>query len=361
MPRWYAVAHPGLEATVAAELAELGLPGEALPGGVRFEGAPGTVLAALAWMRTPDRLLLERVEGRAAGFDQLTGLVRKGDWGTLLHPQARFEVAASTRASRLHVRDLVESRVYGAIQEARRRPFPVDRTARPTQVQRIQVRIDHDLATISIDAAGDLLHRRGWRLDPQRAPLRENLAAAVLRLAGWSPGEALVDPFCGSGTFAIEAALQAAGRPPHVRRTFAWTEWPAITLGSRPKERPRPPAVPTRILAADRDARTVDAAIGNARRAGIEVQFRHVDVDALEAPGPTGLVVANPPWGERLAKEAVASVYTRLGRALRERFPGWRAVFLAPDRSLAERVDRRATRLTHFPSGGTRVEVWALD
>lgn len=360
MPTWYAVSHPGLEAVVAAELAELGFAGTALPGGVRFAGGAAEVVAALPWLRTPDRVLWERVEGRATGFDQLTGLVRKGDWGAVLHPQSRFEVSATTRASRLHVRDLVESRVRGAIQEARRRPFPVDRTPRPTQVQRVQVRVDHDLVTLSIDAAGELLHRRGWRLDPQRAPLRENLAAAVLRLARWAPGETLVDPFCGSGTIPIEAALQAAGRVPHVRRGWAWSEWPELSLGPPPKERRGPPPVPTRVLAADRDARTLEAAMGNARRARAEVQFRHVDVEELEPPAATGLVIANPPWGERMAKEAVGSVYTRFGRALRARWGGWRVVFLAPDRSLAERVDRGATRLTSFPSGGARVEVWAL-
>lgn len=398
--RWYAVAHPGLEGAVADELAAAGHAGTVVPGGVRFEAPLTEAPRLVPWLRTPDRLLVELAEGPVHSLDELTGLARRADWAAVLHPQAPFEVAASAKLSRVHLRGPIEGRTAAVLLEARRRPFPTDRTRRPAQTQRIAVRIDHDRATLSIDAGGDLLHRRGWRLDPQRAPLRENLAAAVLRLAGWAPGEPLVDPFCGSGTFPIEAALRAAGQSPFVGRAFPYEEWPTLTLGAgkfgagrdgraagpsrgggrgeaprargpaggggarRPAAEGRPSwvdgPVPTIIVAADRDPRTVDAAMGNARRARVDVGFRVVDVAELEPPAADGLLVANPPWGERVAPEAAGSVYARFGRAWRERWPGWRVVFLAPDPALARQMDRRVRALATFTSGGTKVGVWAV-
>lgn len=356
--RWYAVAHPGLEAVVAEELTEAGFSPGLFAGGVGFEASLEAGARLARTLRTPDRLLAEVARGRAPTSDMLAALVRKGSWKPLVHPLAVVDVQVTTRASKLHFRDSAEKRVAHAIQEAIKGPRLPDVGDRPRVAQRVQVRIDEDVATVSVDAGGELLHKRGWRADGGGAPLRENLAASLLRLAGWDGTTPFLDPFCGSGTLPIEAARMASGRPPHTRRAFACDEWPALARTRRPAE-PRPTPTPP-VHGADRDPQAVARATRNARAAGVDVYWHPVDIADLLPPAPTGTLVTNPPWGLRMAPDAVASVYGRFGRAIRERFEGWRVVFLAPHASLAERVHRDARPLTSFTSGGVRVGVWSV-
>lgn len=357
MPTWYAVIPPGLEPVLARELSSLGVGGEAVPGGVRFSAslARGVELAHAA--RTPTRLLLELAEGPCRSMDEVAALVRRVDWKKHLRPDARLEVHATTRASKLHFKTSVENKVTFGVKEALKGPRVADRGVRAQLVQRLQVRLEDDRATLSLDAGGDLLHFRGWREEQGPAPLRENLAAAMLIAAGWSGDEALVDPFCGSGTLPIEAALLALGRSPFGRRRFACDEWPGVAAPPAPKSGSRSP--PCVILGADRDARVLGAAEGNARRAGVEVGWRRTDVADLEPPAVVGLVVANPPYGERL--RGAEATWDAFGRTMRTRFTGWRAVFLAPHPGLAQRVSRDARRMLQFSNGGLKVGLWSVD
>lgn len=373
MPSWYAVAHPGLEPVVAAELAEAGHPGRICPGGVRFDAPVGEGASLVRRLRTPDRLLLELVEGPTRSPDELVGLLRKVKWPTYLHPLAQLDIQVTSRASRMHFRGTVESKVGATIREAMKGPRVMDTLVRPRSAQRIQVRIDGDIATVSLDAGGDLLHRRGWRTDIGAAPLRENLAAALLHLADWDMQTPLVDPFCGSGTILIEAALMAARRSPFLGRGFAVDEWPVNTprpgsrAAPRPREGHRPPNLPMPILVGgDIDARALVAASANAGRARVDIRWIRSDVRQLEAPAADGLIVTNPPWGRRLGGDegrgpSAEAVYGSLGIAIQEHFPGWRAVFLAPTREMAWRVDRRARALCTFGAGGTRVTAYTTN
>ena len=264
------------------------------------------------------------------------------------------------------------------IREARKGPFVPDLGGRPRFVQHVQVRLVDDTATISIDAGGDLLHRRGWRTEAGKAPMRENFAACLLALAEWAGTDALLDPFCGSGTIPIEGALLAAGRPPFLGRGFACDEWnagknrggalrgraiqragPGATPVRAPSQRPAPGAIAAGvpILGSDHHAPSILTASANARRAGVKAEFRHLDVLDLEPPAAVGTIVTNPPWGERIG-ERVGGVYAGFGRVLRERFTSWRVVFLTTDRGLAEKVDRSVERLVQFKSGGVSVSAW---
>ena len=353
MPSWYAAAPPGLEPVIARELAAHGHAGSAVPGGVSFEATVATGALLAARLRCPSRLVCVVAEGRARSLEELAGLVRKADWSPYLLRGSEPDVAVSCKRSRLHFTGAIERKVGFALKD-RCRGLPPGSNG----PQRVSVRIEDDVATVSIDAGGELLHLRGWRLAAGKAPLRENLAACMLLAAGWTGDEALVDPFCGSGTLPIEAALLAAGRPPWTDRRFAFEDWPA--LRSTPLDRSFPlcgAALP--ILGADHHADSLLKARDNARRARVDVQWRHCDVAELEPPAATGLVVANPPYGNRLG-QAVQGVYTTFGHTLRRQFRGWRAVFLAPDAGLAARVDRRAERLTTFSNGGTRVGLYSI-
>lgn len=357
--KWYAVAHPGLEPVVARELSTLGVSGAQHPGGVRFDAALSEGVDLLGRLRTPSRVLLELITGPCRSPDELTALVKRVPWKTYLLPDAKVEIQVTSKASRVHFTDSAERKVHWLVQEALKGPRVVERTPRAAVPQRLSVRIDADHATISLDPGGELLHFRGWRTEQGPAALRENLAAAMLYAAGWQGDEPLVDPFCGSGTICIEAALMAAGRSPYGKRAWAWHEWPALA-----KHRPRPPAparVAVPILGSDRDGRVIAAATANAERAGVEVSWSRVDVADLGPPGPTGLVVCNPPYGKRLGEGSEGRAYQALGETLRGRFEGWRALFLAPDPGLAARAHRDARRLTTFSNGGLKVGMYAVE
>jgi putative N6-adenine-specific DNA methylase len=366
MPAWTAIAPPGLEPVVARELTELGWTVEIEPGAVTFE-APLLEGAPLAGrLRSPSRLLLQVGKGAVRSLEEAAVLVRKIDWSPYLHPRAEVIVGVSSKGSRIHRDDTLKKKVENALKDALRPLLGRSSTQRfrPKVSQRIQMRVVEDRAWVSIDAGGDdLLHRRGWREATGKAPLRENLAAAMLLAAGWTGDEPLVDPFCGGGTLPIEAALLAAGRPPGVGRSYAFEEWPVL-LGTRwrgegAKGGGRRGEAPI-IIGADHDAEAIQAAMANAQRAGVSVQWFHQDVRELEAPAPFGLVVANPPYGLRLGQN-VGGMYTTFGNTLRDRFSGWRALFLTSDPAMARRVSPRVERLTHFSNGGIPVGLYAVE
>jgi putative N6-adenine-specific DNA methylase len=214
-----------------------------------------------------------------------------------------------------------------------------------------------DKASISVDSSGELLHRRGWRQQVARAPIRENLAAAVLRVAGWRPGDALVDPMCGSGTLAIEAAAWAAGRAPGGSRAFAFERWPCHSQKIWKKSKVhRPPSGRQAVVAADRDPGAVRAAKGNVARAGLDgrvsiVHSAFADLDP--PPGEPGWIVANPPYGQRLG--ASAGVVRHILEVHRSRWRGWSLALLVPD-ALARGTELR--RVANFKNGGIPVGVW---
>ncbi|MEN9785040.1 MAG: hypothetical protein RLZZ299_304 [Pseudomonadota bacterium] len=382
MPRFYAVAAPGLEPLVARELAGFGVAPQVLPGGVRFQAELPAAREILRAARTPARLLLEVVEGRVHTPEELVGLVRRADWKPLLHPQSRLEVTASCTRSRLRFKDVVAKKAGWAVGEALKGPRVPDRERRPSLVQQLRVRVLDDVATLSLDLGGDLLHLRGWRQEQGPAPMRENLAASMLLALAWTGEEPLLDPFCGSGTLPVEAALLALGRSPFASRAFACDEWPVFMgRGARPPQRPRgapqgrpgeagrtpapgrPAAPPVRIVGYDRDARVLAAAEANARRAGVELTFRRVDIADAEPPAPVGLVLTNPPWGGRLAPEArtAAQTWEAFGRTLRARFAGWRVGFVCPDPQLARRAHPKARCLLRYANSGIDAGLWSVD
>ncbi len=376
MTHGYAVIPPGLEPVVAAELAGLGVEGEVCPGGVRFAADPAKVAELARTMRTPGQVLLEVGSGSARSTEALGALVRRLPWKSLLHPQASLRVEVSSKTSALRFRENITRSVTSMVRDARKGAFVPDRGSRPQVEQLLQVRIVDDIATLSLDAGGELLHRRGWRTEAGRAPMRENIAACLLALAEWDGSDALYDPCCGSGTLLIEGALLAANRPPFAARTFACNEWPvanpaAGARGRQPARHgaaghgPRIPAPPrpspSRVLIAgsDHHAPTVQTALNNAKRAGVAIRVEHKELDDIQPTAVVGTVVSNLPWGERLG-ERVGGVYSAFGRVLRERFSSWRVVFVTSDNRLARKVDERVECLVRFKNGGIPVGVWTF-
>jgi putative N6-adenine-specific DNA methylase len=225
----------------------------------------------------------------------------------------------------------------------------------------VLVRLVNDEVTISIDASGELLYRRGWRQETAKAPLRETLASALLAASGWEPSRPLHDPFCGAGTIIIEAARRLKGIPAGWDRNFAFERWPtfdraaweALRATVRPSAR-APAAV--RLLGTDRDPGAIRAALANARRAGVADLVQFAEADIRELPGAEGAsIVTNPPYGVRVGEGGdVSPLYTALGKL--SALPGTTLTFLSPDHALtkATRVSTKTAWKT--TNGGIPVE-----
>ena len=363
MHRLLAMAPPGLEPAVARELTLLGHDVVVNPGHVALTVDDLAAVASLCHRaRTPARLLLPVAQGHARTLDELARLVRGADWSPYLDRKDEVAVQVIKSQARIRRKDVAERKVTHAIADALRKARGTH-ARRPPVEQLVRVRLERDQAVVSIDVGGGLLHKRGWRTDSGKAPIRETLAASLLVLAGWTSDEPLLDPFCGAGTLPIEAALMGAKRSAFVGRSLPCTRWPALA-GRRP---PRVPAAAggfaRSIQGCDHSERAIERSRANAQRAGVSVSFKQVDVAKVEAASDPGLVICNPPYGARLGKDdqAVRGVYKALGRSLRGSLSGWRALFLAPNPRLAGLVDRDAFQITTFSNGGMRVGVWGLD
>jgi putative N6-adenine-specific DNA methylase len=241
------------------------------------------------------------------------------------------------------------------------------------ELSRVLLRGEEDHFTVSVDASGALLHRRGWRLETGRAPLRETLAAGILALCGYDPQLPFLDPMCGSGTIVLEACAVALHAAPGLHRSFALQAWPCFDASTWARLRAQAEAAqvaapPSVLLGADRDPAAVDIARRNAERARFEPHVR-LDVArfAAEPPAaPGGLVVINPPYGRRLGQRPDALRLGRdIGRILAAGYRDWRVGVLCPDAAFAKAIAaglRRSPVATHaLRNGGLRVDLLVFD
>ncbi len=358
----FAAVSPGLEDALLDELDELGLHAEAVGGGVTFPADLALIGAIHLHSRLAARVSVTVAKIPARTLDALAAGIRAVDWRPFVHPGQPIEVAFTSRRSHLKHKETVRKKVAIAIADALRGPrLPGPRP--PREPVGVGIHLDADRATVTVDASGELLHKRGWRKATGKAPLRENLAAAVLRLARWSPGEPLVDPMCGSGTFAIEAAGIALGHAPGARRTFAFERWPCLDAKAWEQQRARARQTTTLdarapILAADRDDGAVTATRANADRAQVAGRIRVLAsrFEDLEPPAPSGLVVMNPPYGERIGGGGGAGRgFRAIGGVLRARWPGWRVAILLPGPQHLGALGLSLEPVTTFSNGGIPV------
>ncbi len=350
---------PGLEAALRAEVAEKGFAhARAVPGGVTIMGRWPDVWRANLDVRGATRVLARIGAFRAMHLAQLDKRARKIEWGDVLRADVPFRVEATCRQSRIYHSGAAAQRIVRAICDVLGA-----RHAEDADIC-IRVRIEDDLCTLAVDTSGELLHRRGFKEAVSKAPMRETMAALMLRLAGYRGTEPVVDPMCGSGTFVIEAAEIAAGLAPGRSRVFAFeqlaTFQPAAWADMRAASARAGPngATPTDFLAdppfrmhgSDRDAGAIASAMANAERAGVSgiTEFRQHGVSEVAPPaGPAGLVIVNPPYGTRVGdKNSLAPLYRALGQTLRSRFSGWRVGLVTTEAPLAA-----ATGLPFAPPG----------
>lgn len=356
----FLVATPGLEATLCEEARDAGFAGAKLvPGGVAFDGTWPDVWRANLELRGATRVLARIASFRAMHLAQLDKRARKQPWSQFLRSDLPIAVEATCRKSKIYHAGAAAQRVATALSEE------LGATVVDKADVTVMLRIEDDLATLSLDTSGEALYRRGHKEAVNSAPMRETMAAMFLRQCGYRGTEPVLDPMCGSGTFVIEAAEIAAGLLPGRNRNFAFEQLAGFDAGAWQALRQRPSASTPEFgfFGSDVDQGAIDMSRANAARAGLSAMtsFSVADVGDLKRPdGPPGLVICNPPYGIRLDdKRALGAVYARLGRTLRERFSGWRVGIVTSDKNLAH-----ATGLTFEPAGqpvlhgGLRVMLW---
>ncbi len=390
--RLFAVTAPGLEPFTQGELAALGMQarlpqGDSLSGapheeagGVEFDASLSDLYRANLHLRTANRILARLGEFYAAGFDELRKKAARLAWEQYLRPGQPVALRVTCRKSRLYHSDAVAREVVKAISDHLGQPSPqvpgaspnvpgasplvkIDSASPPPQL--VLVRLANDQCTLSVDTSGELLHRRGYRLESAKAPLRETLAAGLLLAAGWDSAAPLLDPFCGSGTIAIEAAMLARHIAPGKNRRFAFMDWPGYVdtlwqtaFGQAIKNEISSPAI---IQASDRDAGAVRIAQANAERAGVleSIQFSCQAFSAIAPPPSPGWVVTNPPYGVRVSPaHDLRNLYTHMGDVLRAQCPGWRAGILCSSDFLAGHTHLHFDQALPLVNGGIAVKFY---
>jgi putative N6-adenine-specific DNA methylase len=337
----FAVAAPGLEPVLLEECRALGLgvvAGEL--GGVALAGGADALYRANLELRTATRVLVRVAQFGARLFAELERRARRIDWAPYLAPRGAVAFRVSCRKSRLYHQEAIAQRLAeaAAARVSGVVPDGVPPEGREVEGEEVEggrarslivVRVVRDRFTISVDSSGELLHRRGYRLATARAPLRETLAAAMLRASGWDERAPLVDPLAGSGTIPIEAALIARRIAPGLARRFAFEGWPSFEadqwqrLVSEARARVLACA-PGPILGFDRDAGAIEDARANAERAGVagDLELAVRPISALPPLGEPGWLVTNPPYGARVGDHrSLRNLYARLGAVFRERCP----------------------------------------
>jgi putative N6-adenine-specific DNA methylase len=333
------------------------------------------MMRANLWLRSASRVLARVTQFRATAFHELERAARRIPWDQYVGAGVDAEFRVTTHKSRLYHSDAIAQRLGNSVRSRAKSTQGVGRPAagvgRASGAQLFVVRVIRDEFTISADTSGELLHMRGYRLATAKAPLRESLAAALLLACDWTGQTPLLDPFCGSGTIPIEAALIARRIAPGRHRSFAFMQWPAFDERGwrellRDADAQALARSPVPIAGSDRDAGAIDAALANAQRAGVDadVTFSTRPLSAIEPPSGAGLVATNPPYGKRVGGEGASDVrnlYAQLGKVLRAKCAGWHTAFYVADAGLARQTRLNVSELLRTSNGGIRVTALTAD
>ena len=369
--RFFAPCPRGLEQVLARELANVGatdtVPAE---GGASFAGELAVAMQANLESRIASRILWRVGSGSYRNAQDLYALVHAIDWSRHFLPTRTLRVDVAATRSPLASVEYATLRTKDAVCDRMRaahgvRPS-VDKRAPDV---RVHVHLTENAASVYLDTSGEPLFKRGYRRATEEAPLRENLAAGIVALTGWTPSVALLDPMCGSGTLVTEAALIAADHAPGLARTFGfqklgWFDGPAWQrIKQKARDRIRSaPAMPT-LFASDIAEAAIVKTHAHLRAAQVDafVRVERADVVTRTAPAATGVLVANPPYGIRLAEAAeLASFYPRLGDALKRHYAGWTAFLFTGDLRLAKLIGLKPQKRTPLWNGAIECRLFSF-
>jgi putative N6-adenine-specific DNA methylase len=368
--RFFAPCPRGLEGVFEEELHELGVPTtHRTAGGVGFQ-APW---ASMYWVNLKShlasRVLWEVGHSNYRSEEDIYRAAYALPWPEWFLPSNTIKVKVSAIRCPLSSLDFVTLRIKDAVCDK----FTAVRQKRPNvDTQHPHIRLDafldSDTVTFYVDTSGEPLFRRGHRITSVEAPLRENLAAGLLRLAGWTADEVLLDPMCGSGTIPLEAALMGRRIAPGLARNFAFERllihdvgrWGHLREAAKMKQRKD---VPSAIYASDQDARAIKIAQRTFQGAGVTLDIRlgHHDVFSVERPAEKGVLLINPPYGVRLSKpDELELFYPRLGDWLKQRFAGWRACIFTGDARLPKLIGLAPSKRTPLFNGALECRLYTF-
>ena len=362
---FFASAPRGLEVLLGKELEALSAHDiKAVPGGVAFSGDWATCYRVNYWSRIASRILWRVGAFSYRNEDDLYDAARAVAWPKYFSVQKRIRVNVTAQKSPLKSLEFATLKVKDAVCDLFRdrlgsRP-DVDRAAPDV---RIHAFLEEAKGILYLDTSGEALFKRGWRMDIADAPIRENLAAGIVMLSGWKFDQPLLDPMCGGGTLLSEAAAMARGRAPGAKRTFGFEKLSLFDskLWERIKNERTVQPVEPRLYGSDTDPEALQAARRNLGAAGVERWVKLERADVLERPAPAsaGVLVANPPYGERIGSaDELAAFYPKLGDALKKRFAGWRCFIFTADMRLPKLIRLEPSRRTPLWNGALECRLY---
>ena len=353
----------GLEAVVKREIENLGykiLKSE--DGKITFLGDERAVVRANLWLRSADRVQIKMAEFMAYEFEDLFQQMKGIAWEEWIPIDGKFIMNGSSVKSRLSSVPACQSVAEKAVVERLKEAYGVDYFQKSGALYDIKITLLKDRVTVTLDTTGPGLHKRGYRQHSVEAPIKETLAAAMLQLSFWKKDRILTDPCCGSGTIPIEAAMIARNIAPGISRSFACEEWDAIPGKLWKEERKAAFELidnecSPKIFGLDINPAAIEAAKANAEAAGVEdcIRFAAADVTAMRTKSPGGVIVTNPPYGERIGdKQGIEKIYEAYRRFFREN-PTWSLFVVTADKSIEKKLERQADRRRKLYNG--RMEV----
>ncbi|AUC25428.1 THUMP domain-containing class I SAM-dependent RNA methyltransferase [Streptococcus uberis] len=359
----------GLESVVGKEMRALGFDCQVDNGKVYFEGDIKAIAKTNLWLRSADRIKIIVGQFPARTFEELFQGVYALDWENYLPLGAKFPISkARCVRSKLHnepsVQAISKKAVVKKLQKHYHRPEGVPLQEIGSEFN-IEVSILKDQATIMIDTTGSSLFKRGYRSQKGGAPIKENMAAAILELSNWYPDKPLVDPTCGSGTFCIEAALIGMNIAPGFNRSFAFEEWSWVDKGDINSVRDEAESlanydIKLDISGFDIDGRMVEIAKKNAEEAGLAdvITFKQMRLQDFRTDKVNGVIVSNPPYGERLLDDkAVDILYNEMGQTFKP-LKTWSQFILTSDEAFEKKFGRQADKKRKLYNGTMKVELY---
>lgn len=364
-----ATAAAGLEAVVGREIRDLGIDCQVENGKVRFQGDVRTIATTNLWLRAADRIKIVVGEFPARTFEELFQGVYKLNWENYLPLGAKFPISkAKCVKSKLHnepsVQAISKKAVVKKLQKVYHRPDGVPLQENGAEFK-IEVSILKDKATVMIDTTGASLFKRGYRVEKGGAPIKENMAAAIIELSNWYPDKPFIDPTCGSGTFCIEAAMIGMNIAPGFNRDFAFEAWNWVDADLVQQVRDEAEAkadydIELDISGFDIDGRMIEIAKKNAQEAGLAdvIQFKQMRLQDLKTDKINGVIISNPPYGERLLDDkAVDILYNEMGQTFAP-LKTWSKFILTSDEQFERKYGSQADKKRKLYNGTLRVDLY---
>lgn len=359
----------GLEAIVGREIRDLGIECQVENGKVHFQGDVRTIITTNLWLRAADRIKIVVGEFPARTFEELFQGVYALDWENYLPLGAKFPIAkAKCVKSKLHnepsVQAISKKAVVKKLQKVYHRPDGVPLQENGAEFK-IEVSILKDKATVMIDTTGASLFKRGYRVEKGGAPIKENMAAAIIELSNWYPDKPFIDPTCGSGTFCIEAAMIGMNIAPGFNRDFAFEAWNWVDADLVQQVRDEAEAkadydIELDISGFDIDGRMIEIAKKNAQEAGLAdvIQLKQMRLQDLKTDKINGVIISNPPYGERLLDDkAVDILYNEMGQTFAP-LKTWSKFILTSDGQFERKYGSQADKKRKLYNGTLRVDLY---